>query len=61
MGVACFFKSLGDMVGPLLMCGISQALGLQWWFVICAALGGIALLVTILAAKKPGAITETKI
>jgi MFS family permease len=55
MGVAGSFKELGDMIGPLLMGVISQALGLQWGFVICAVLGGIALLVTIVVAKKPTA------
>ncbi len=55
MGVAGSFKELGDMIGPLLMGAISQALGLQWGFVICAVLGGIALLVTIVVAQKPTA------
>ncbi len=58
MGVAGSFKELGDMIGPLLMGVISQALGLQWGFVICAVLGGIALLVTIVVAKKPTGIAE---
>lgn len=52
MGVAGSFKELGDMIGPLLMGAISQALGLKWGFVICSVLGGIALLVTILVAQK---------
>ena len=52
MGVAGSFKELGDMIGPLLMGAISQALGLQWGFVICAILGGIALSITILVAIK---------
>ena len=52
MGVAGSFKELGDMIGPLLMGAISQALGLQWGFVICAALGGIALLITIVVAQN---------
>jgi MFS family permease len=52
MGVAGSFKELGDMIGPLLMGAISQALGLQWGFVICAVLGGIALFITILVANK---------
>lgn len=58
MGVAGSFKELGDMIGPLLMGVISQALGLQWGFVICAVLGGIALLVTIVVAKKPTAESQ---
>ena len=53
MGAAGSFKELGDMIGPLLMGAISQALGLQWGFIICAVLGGIGLLVTIMVAKKP--------
>jgi len=32
---------------------ISQALGLQWGFVICSLLGGIVLLVTVLVTQKP--------
>jgi MFS family permease len=52
MGVTGSFKELGDMIGPLLMGAISQALGLKWGFVICAALGGIALLITIITATK---------
>jgi MFS family permease len=58
MGVAGSFKELGDMIGPLLMGAISQALGLQWGFVICAVLGGIALLVTIVVAQKPAAQSQ---
>jgi MFS transporter, ACDE family, multidrug resistance protein len=53
MGVAGSFKELGDMIGPLLMGAISQALGLRWGFVICSLLGGTALLVTIIVAQKP--------
>jgi MFS family permease len=52
MGVTGSFKELGDMIGPLLMGAISQALGLKWGFVICAVLGGIALLITIIMATK---------
>ncbi|MEO7309323.1 MAG: MFS transporter [Chitinophagaceae bacterium] len=52
MGVAGSFKELGDMIGPLLMGAISQVLGLKWGFVICAILGGIALLTTILTSTK---------
>ncbi len=59
MGVAGSFKELGDMIGPLLMGAISQALGLQWGFVICSVLGGVALLVTILVAQKPNEIIHS--
>lgn len=58
MGVAGSFKELGDMIGPLLMGAISQALGLKWGFVICAVLGGIALMVTVLVAQKPKEINQ---
>ena len=53
MGVAGSFKELGDMIGPLLMGAISQALGLKYGFIICSALGGIALLITIVVARYP--------
>lgn len=52
MGVAGSFKELGDMAGPLLMGVISQALGLQWGFVICSLLGLIALVATIIIGNK---------
>lgn len=57
MGVAGSFKELGDMIGPLLMGAISQALGLQWGFVICAALGLTALLITIVVGKKQNSVS----
>ncbi len=57
MGVAGSFKELGDMIGPLLMGAISQALGLKWGFVICAVLGFFALLITMIAAKKKSTIS----
>jgi MFS transporter, ACDE family, multidrug resistance protein len=52
MGVAGSFKEFGDMVGPLLMGVLSQALGLKWGFVISAILGFVALLTTIAVAKR---------
>jgi len=62
MGVAGSFKELGDMIGPLLMGVISQALGLKWGFVICAALGFIALSITVIVSKKKSIMsTEQKI
>ena len=39
MGAAESFKELGDMLGPLLIGLISQALGLTAGFVLCGALG----------------------
>ena len=52
MGVAGSFKELGDMIGPLLMGAISQALGLKWGFVICAMLGFTALIITVIIGKN---------
>ena len=52
MGVAGSFKELGDMIGPLLMGAISQALGLKYGFIICSVLGGIALFITIVVAQN---------
>jgi MFS family permease len=43
MGAAGSFKELGDMVGPLLIGLLSQALGLSIGFVICGILGLLAL------------------
>jgi MFS family permease len=39
MGAAGSFKELGDMIGPILIGVLSQALGLTWGFVICGVLG----------------------
>jgi MFS transporter, ACDE family, multidrug resistance protein len=52
MGVAGSFKELGDMLGPLLMGVISEALGLKWGFIICSLLGTVALFVTVVFAQK---------
>lgn len=43
MGAAGSFKELGDMIGPLLMGLLSQWLGLTAGFIICGALGMIAI------------------
>jgi len=43
MGVAGSFKELGDMVGPLLIGLLAQALGLTAGFVICGVLGLLSL------------------
>lgn len=43
MGVAGSFKEFGDMIGPLLIGLLSQALGLTAGFVICGVLGLLAL------------------
>ena len=43
MGVAGTFKEIGDMLGPLLIGGVSQAFGLTVGFVACGALGLVAL------------------
>lgn len=39
MGAAGSFKEFGDMIGPILIGVLSQALGLAWGFVICGVLG----------------------
>lgn len=39
MGAAGSFKEFGDMIGPILIGVLSQALGLTWGFVICGVLG----------------------
>jgi MFS family permease len=39
MGAAGSFKEFGDMIGPILIGLLSQALGLEWGFVICGVLG----------------------
>jgi MFS transporter, ACDE family, multidrug resistance protein len=39
VGAAGSFKEFGDMVGPILIGLLSQALGLTWGFVICGVLG----------------------
>ena len=43
MGAAGSFKELGDMIGPILIGILSQALGLTAGFVICGVLGFLAI------------------
>lgn len=50
MGAAGSFKEFGDMIGPILIGILSQALGLTWGFVICGILGLLSL---FLISKKP--------
>lgn len=58
MGVAGSFKEFGDMIGPLLIGLLSQALGLTAGFVICGVLGLLAL---VFIVRRPVArITEHK-
>jgi MFS family permease len=52
MGAAGSFKEFGDMVGPILIGVLSQALGLTWGFVICGVLG-LASIVLIQSRKSP--------
>ena len=52
MGMAGSFKEFGDMVGPLLIGVLSQALGLRAGFVICGALGLVALAVIFVAPRR---------
>jgi MFS family permease len=48
MGAAGSFKELGDMLGPLLVGGLSQAFGLPVGFVACGVLGlGALVVVTV--------------
>ena len=53
MGAAGSFKEFGDMVGPILIGVLSQALGLTWGFVICGVLGLVS--IVLIQSKKPAA------
>jgi MFS family permease len=53
LGVAGSFKELGDMLGPLLIGGVTQALGLKVGFVACGALGLSSTLFVALSASGP--------
>jgi MFS family permease len=50
MGVAGSFKEFGDMLGPLLIGLLSQALGLTAGFVICGVMGLLSL---VLIVRRP--------
>ncbi len=50
MGAAGSFKEFGDMIGPILIGILSQALGLTWGFVICGILGLLS--VAFIPSKK---------
>ena len=50
MGAAGSFKEFGDMVGPILIGVLSQALGLTWGFVICGVLGLLS--IALIQARK---------
>jgi MFS family permease len=52
MGAAGSFKEFGDMVGPLLIGVISQAFGLPVGFIICGALGLLALGVIMARSRQ---------
>lgn len=52
MGVAGSFKEFGDMLGPIIIGLLSQALGLTWGFVICGFLGLLSLLLIGKSTKK---------
>ncbi len=47
MGAAGSFKEFGDMIGPLLMGGISQLFDLTTGFVACGTLGIVAIVFTL--------------
>ena len=54
MGAAGSFKEFGDMIGPLLVGFLSQALGLGTGFVICGVLG----LASVLFVSRTAIRTE---
>ncbi len=58
MGAAGSFKELGDMLGPLLVGGLSQIFGLPVGFVVCGVLGLVALALVTLRPldSRPAAI-----
>ncbi len=55
LGAAGSFKELGDMLGPLLIGALSQALGLRVGFITCGVLG----LFSIALVRTPGGRTGT--
>jgi MFS family permease len=55
MGAAGTFKELGDMLGPLLIGLVSQALGLTLGFVSCGVLG---LLCLVLISRQGGVLAR---
>ncbi len=52
MGAAGSFKEFGDMIGPILIGVLSQALGLTWGFVICGVLGLLS--IALIQPRKSG-------
>jgi MFS transporter, ACDE family, multidrug resistance protein len=52
MGAAGSFKEFGDMIGPILIGLLSQALGLTWGFVICGVLGLLS--IALIQPKRSG-------
>ena len=57
MGAAGSFKELGEMIGPILIGLLSQALGLPAGFVICGLLGLLS--VFLIAAPKTQVVGQT--
>jgi len=53
MGAAGSFKEFGDMVGPVLIGALAQALGLRIGFVTCAA-AGLVIFALIFQSTKIG-------
>jgi hypothetical protein len=51
MGAAGSFKESGDMVGPVLIGGLSQAFGLRIGFVACGVAGLLILALMFQRAK----------
>jgi MFS family permease len=54
LGAAGSFKELGDMMGPLLIGLVAQALGIKTGFLICGALGfaALALMLPVMSKSK---------
>lgn len=53
LGAAGSFKELGDMLGPLLIGVLAQALGLQFAFVACGAVGLLSIALLHFARHEP--------
>ena len=51
LGVAGSFKELGDMLGPILIGGLTQAFGLKVAFVACGGLGLSSILLLVFAER----------
>jgi MFS family permease len=52
LGLAGSFKELGDMLGPLLIGGLTQAFGLRVAFVACGGLGLLSIPILVFADRR---------